>query len=432
MSEAPDIWLIVIAVIAIAVSALLSAAEAALVRMTRVGAAEMLAAGRPNARLVVDLVAEPERALGAASFFRFVLETTTAVCLTLVFYSTFEEWWWALLIGVVVMIAISFLLTGMSPRSIGRARPRQTLSLVAPLLKAADVVLAPVVVLSRRLRPAAARRPAESTSLSADELREIVDRVSEADRIEDEEREMLQSIIELGDTRTREVMVPRTEIVTVAAGTPLRKAQSLFLRSGFSRVPVIGDSVDDLLGVLYFKDVVRRISADPRHRDEDVRTVMRPGVFVPDSKPVDELLRQLQRETTHIAMVVDEYGGIAGLVTIEDAIEEIVGELTDEHDHSARDVEDLGDGRFRVPSRLPIDELGDLFGLTLDDDDVDSVGGLLAKALGKVPIVGSEAVVQGVRLVAERTEGRRKQVATILATRDTVAGHDSTKDDEDA
>ena len=152
------------------------------------------------------------------------------------------------------------------------------------------------------------------------------------------------------------------------------------------------------------------------HHDElppDYRAVGQP-VFVPESKPVDDLLREMQAGSSHIALVVDEYGGIAGLVTIEDALEEIVGELTDEHDRSGPEVEDLGDGSYRVPSRLPVDELGELFDLDLEDDDVDTVGGLLAKALGKVPLVGATAEVAGLVLTAARVEGRRKQVATLL------------------
>jgi len=137
-------------------------------------------------------------------------------------------------------------------------------------------------------------------------------------------------------------------------------------------------------------------------------------VFVPESKPVDELLREMQQGASHMAMVVDEFGGIAGLVTIEDALEEIVGELTDEHDQAAPEVEDLADGRYRVPSRLPLDELGELFDIEIEDDDVDTAGGLLAKALGKVPLAGSSAEVAGLRLTADRVEGRRKQVATVL------------------
>jgi len=150
--------------------------------------------------------------------------------------------------------------------------------------------------------------------------------------------------------------------------------------------------------------------------DAPASSLARPAVFVPESKPVDDLLRELQEGSSHLAMVVDEYGGIAGLVTIEDALEEIVGELTDEHDPTAPVVEDLGDGVFRVPARLGRDELGELFDLEVDDEDVDTAGGLLAKALGKVPLPGSAGDIHGLHLVAERVEGRRRRLATVLVS----------------
>lgn len=265
------------------------------------------------------------------------------------------------------------------------------------------------------------------------ELRDMVQRVSESEAIEDDDRELFRSVLELGDTLTREVMVPRTDMVTTSADTPLRKALTLLLRSGFSRVPVVGETVDDLRGVLYLKDIVRRIPVSDDAPDDDAldapaSSLARPAVFVPESKPVDDLLRELQEGASHLALVVDEYGGIAGLVTIEDALEEIVGELTDEHDPSAPVVEDLGDGTFRVPARLARDELGELFGLEVDDEDVDSAGGLLAKALGKVPLPGSAGEIHGLRLEAERVEGRRRRLATVLVSR--VALDDDHDDDE--
>jgi CBS domain containing-hemolysin-like protein len=262
------------------------------------------------------------------------------------------------------------------------------------------------------------------------ELRDIADRVgeslSESNAFEESDRELIRSVIELGGTITREVMVPRTDMVTVTADTSLDRVLRLFLRSGFSRVPVVGESVDDVVGVAYLKDVVAAVhwpvedggrgGRGPSQRP--AADVARDAVFVPESKPIDDLLREMQASASHIALVVDEYGGVAGLVTIEDLLEEVVGELTDEHDTvPVQEVEDLGDGVLRVPARLPVDELGDLFDLRLDDDDVDTAGGLLAKVLGKVPLAGSSVEVGGVHLEAERVEGRRKQISTILVHR---------------
>jgi CBS domain containing-hemolysin-like protein len=223
-------------------------------------------------------------------------------------------------------------------------------------------------------------------------------------------------------------MVPRTDMVTSMAATPLPKALALFLRSGFSRVPVVGESVDELLGVAYFKDVVRVLNHSQDGQTRTLGEVMRPATFVPESKAVDDLLREMQGASSHMALVVDEYGGIAGLVTIEDALEEIVGELTDEHDSVAPEIEEIEPGTFRVPARLALDELGELFDLDVDDDEVDTAGGLLAKALGKVPLAGATADITGLHLVADRIEGRRKQLASILVRRSDAGERDTTQE----
>jgi len=229
---------------------------------------------------------------------------------------------------------------------------------------------------------------------------------------------MIHSVFELGDTIAREVMVPRTDVVFIERHKTLRQAISLALRSGFSRIPVVGEGSDDVLGVAYLKDVIRRTY---EYRDaestETVESVMRPAVFVPESKPVDELLREMQAQQTHIAIVVDEYGGTAGLVTIEDVIEEIVGEITDEYDVERPLIEDLPDGVLRVSARLHIDELAERMDVDLDDDDVDTVGGLLAKHLGRVPIPGAQVFVSGLELTAEGTQGRRNRLGTVVVRR---------------
>jgi CBS domain containing-hemolysin-like protein len=198
----------------------------------------------------------------------------------------------------------------------------------------------------------------------------------------------------------------------------LRQAVSLALRSGFSRIPVIRDGLDDVIGVLYLKDVIKRVYDNPKSETEErVGSMVRKPEWCPDSKPVDQLLREMQLKHTHLVIVVDEFGGTAGLATIEDILEEIVGEITDEYDEENNDVTELGEGRYRVSSRLPLDELGELFGLKLEDEDVDTVGGLMAKVLNKVPIAGSVVKFGGLELVAERSSGRRNRIGTVVATR---------------
>jgi CBS domain containing-hemolysin-like protein len=208
-------------------------------------------------------------------------------------------------------------------------------------------------------------------------------------------------------------------MITIDASAHLPHAMALFLKAGYSRIPVIEHDADDVVGILYLRDLARLGFERPLDAEDlTVGELARPAMFVPDSMKADALLRQMQLESNHLAMVVDEYGGIAGLATLEDLIEELVGDISDEYDREAAQVEALGDGRYRVNARLPIDELGELFGLDLEDEDVDSAGGLLAKELGRLPQPGERVTVSGLLLEAERTEGRRKRIATILVERD--------------
>jgi CBS domain containing-hemolysin-like protein len=215
-------------------------------------------------------------------------------------------------------------------------------------------------------------------------------------------------------------------MLVIERGKQLRQGLSLLLRSGFSRAPVVGDGPDDVLGVLFLKDIVRRLNADPgAAQGVLVEQLMRPAVFVPDSKPADDLLREMQRDQTHLAIVVDEYGGTAGLVTIEDILEEIVGEITDEYDVERPPVEHLEDGAVRVTARLPIEDLGEIFGVELPADEVETVGGLLAQTLGRVPIPGAQVDMGGLRLIAEGTTGRRNRIDSVLVRRaEPPAQHD--------
>jgi CBS domain containing-hemolysin-like protein len=258
-------------------------------------------------------------------------------------------------------------------------------------------------------------------SASEDELRGLVDLLEQRQLIEPRERAMIHSVFELGETIVREVMVPRTDIVFAERGKTVRQAMSLALRSGFSRIPVVGENMDDIRGIVYLQDISRRVF---EHRaaesTERVESVMRPATFVPDSKPVDELLREMQAQRIHVAVVVDEYGGTAGLVTIEDILEEIVGEITDEYDSARADVEELPDGDVRVSARMDLEDFAERFAVILEEDeveDVDTVGGLLARRLGKVPIPGSSVRLDGWTLTAESQQGRRNRIGTVLLHR---------------
>jgi CBS domain containing-hemolysin-like protein len=262
--------------------------------------------------------------------------------------------------------------------------------------------------------------PAEGDLNGRPELQGLVDLIEGRAEIEPGEREMVRSVFELGDTIVREVMVPRTDIIFIERDKSVAQALSLALRSGFSRIPVVGDSTDDVVGIAYLKDMVAWEHEHPGSEETGstgIDAAMRPATFVPESKPVDELLRQMQQQRIHVAIAIDEYGGTAGLVTIEDILEEIVGEIADEYDNERAPVEWLGPGTARVTARLPVTELEELFGVTVDAEDVETVGGLLAHELGRVPIAGSEGTVAGLRLTAENLAGRRNKLGTVLVER---------------
>lgn len=408
-----------VAVLLVVFGGLLAAADSALTVLSRSDLVDLAATSRSKKSLLA-ISRDPGAHVNALNFMRIVAETTAAVLVTLAFATIFADWWWALLASALIMTAASFVLVGSSPRSVGRANARAVMRFSAPIVRGTRVILGPLadalVAIGNRVTPGRSRT---ATFSSEQQLLSMVDEATELDVLEEDDRELIHSIFEFNDTVVREVMIPRTDMVTIDGDATMSAAMGLFLQKGVSRMPVIGDDIDEVVGVLYLKDVARLV----HEQTLDAATLTtadlaRPALFVPESQKADSLLRQMQVESSHLAMVVDEYGGIAGLVTLEDLIEELVGDISDEYDREVAEVEDLGNGQYRVSARLPIDELGDLFGLELEDDEVDSVGGLLTKAFGRLPVSGSSAEYSGLILRAERTEGRRKRVSTVLVERD--------------
>jgi CBS domain containing-hemolysin-like protein len=414
------VQLVIGAVVLVIVAGLFACLEAALSRISRVRAEELVREERRGAGRLLTVVQDPARYLNLALLVRVACELSAAVLVTVVCMDDFDETWQAVLVTIGVMVVVSYVAVGVSPRTVGRQHPVTVATIGAPVLFGLARVLGPLprllILLGNALTPGKGFR--EGPFASEAELRAFVDLAEKNSLIEDDEREMLHSVLQLGDTIVREVMVPRPDMVFIERHKTLRQAMSLALRSGYSRIPVIGENEDDVVGIVFLKDLARRSTmGDDGWVGEQVDSIMRSATFVPDSKPADDLLREMQADRTHMVVVVDEYGGTAGLVTIEDILEEIVGEITDEYDTESAPVEELPDGAFRVTARLPVDELGELFGLELDDEDVETAGGLLAKALGRVPIPGAAAVVEGLILVAESPSGRRNRVGTIVVTR---------------
>ncbi|OYX54333.1 MAG: hypothetical protein B7Y93_06625 [Micrococcales bacterium 32-70-13] len=343
----------------VAIGGLLASIDAALGVVSRIELVDIAASRKRPARLHA-VAADVGAHVNALNFLRIVAETIAAVLVTIGFATLIDEWWWVLLISAGIMIGVSFILVGSSPRSVGRAHPRAMLGTFDWLIRGVRLLTGPLadalVVLGNRVTPG---RPSSASFSSEEQLLNMVDEATELDVLEEEDRELIHSIFEFNDTIVREVMVPRTDMIVLEQGATVAEAMSLFLSRGVSRVPVVGESTDEVLGVVYLRDASR--------------------------------------------------------LTL---IEELVGEIVDEYDRESADSERLGENSFRVSARMPVDELGDLFGIELDDDDVDSVGGLLAKHLGRLPVRGSTVTIDGLHLTAERTEGRRKRVVTVLVEAD--------------
>jgi len=410
------------AVVLVALGGLFAALDAALSTVSLARVDELVREERPGAVRLARVVAERPRYINLIVLLRISCEVTATVLLVS-YLDGILGVTRGLVVSAAIMVVVSFVVIGVGPRTVGRQNA-YTIALASALpLQAISVLLAPIsrllVLLGNALTPGRGFR--NGPFASEIELREVVDLAQQRGVVAESERRMIESVFELGDTAAREVMVPRTEMVWIEQDKTAGQAISLAVRSGHSRIPVIGENVDDVVGVVFLKDLVSRTyAAGNGGRDIRVAEVMRSAVFVPDSKPLDELLREMQRDRNHMVLLVDEYGAIAGLVTIEDVLEEIVGEIADEYDtDEVAPIEDLGDGRYRVSARLPIEDLGDLYDIEFDDDlDVDTVGGLVALELGRVPLPGAEVSWDGLRLRAEGGPDHRGRVriATVLVT----------------
>ncbi len=405
--------LLVIAVLLVPVAGLFTAADAALNSVSRAHVESLVREGRPGARALAKVVADRPRHVNLLLLLRLAAETTATVLVTVAFVQLFATAWVGALVAAGVMVVVSYVFIGVGPRTLGRQHPYRIAMLLAAPVRALGTLLGPLsrvlIVIGNMVTPGQGFR--QGPFSSEIELRELVDMASTSGVVDEGERQMIHSVFELGDTIARDVMVPRPDVVWTERDTPVDKVVRLALKSGYSRLPVLGEGIDDIVGVAYLKDLVRAQAERPAAA---LPEVMRRAVFVPDSKRVDELLKEMQAARNHMAIVVDEYGGTAGVVTIEDILEEIVGEITDEYDlDEVPAIQELDGHTRRLSARLPVEDLEELYRPTGDPDlpnplaealaeaDVDTVGGLLAQRLGKVPLPGAEAEVAGLRLRAE-------------------------------
>jgi CBS domain containing-hemolysin-like protein len=404
----------------IGLGGLFAAIDAAVSTVSIARVDELVRDDRPGAARLASIIADRPRYINLVVLLRITCETAATVMLVAYLYEDLGMTW-GLLAAAGIMVVVSFVAIGVGPRTLGRQHAYSIALIAALPLQAISLLLTPLsrllVLMGNALTPGRGFR--NGPFASEIELREVVDLAQQRGVVADDERRMIQSVFELGDTPAREVMVPRTEMVWIESDKTAGQATSLAVRSGHSRIPVIGENVDDVVGVVYLKDLVQQTYYSTNGgRDTKATEVMRPAVFVPDSKPLDALLREMQRDRNHMALLVDEYGAIAGLVTIEDVLEEIVGEIADEYDtDEVAPVEELGDRNYRVSARLPLEDLAELYDLEVDEDlDVDTVGGLLAHELGRVPLPGAEVTWDSLRLRAEGGQDHRGRVriGTVL------------------
>jgi CBS domain containing-hemolysin-like protein len=423
----PDVVLLITAICLVPVAGALAAVDAALARVSVARVEELVRERRRGAVSLSKILADRARHTSLLLLLRVAAELTATVFATVVAVSEWGTGWGVVLATVAVMVVVSYVLIGVGPRTLGRQHAYPVALLGARAVLVLSRIFGPLasllILLGNAITPGKGYR--EGPFSSEVEIRELVDMAEARGVVERGEREMIQSVFELGDTIAREVMVPRTDVVWIESTKTVPQALTLALRSGFSRIPVVADNVDDVVGLIYLKDLVRRAQDPDRARQTKLDEVMRPATFVPESKPIDELLREMQSHYSHMAIVIDEYGGTAGLVTIEDILEEIVGEIRDEYDVERPPIERLDDGSVRLTARLPVEDLGELFDVEIPrGDDVETVGGLMAQLLGRVPIPGSSVTAFGVQLTAESAGGRRNRVDTVIATKLPEADHD--------
>jgi putative hemolysin len=420
------------------------AAEIALVTMRRSRIDQLVDEGDRNARRVKGLVAQPGRFLAVTqiglTFLGFLASAYAAVNLTTSLKTFFESTGLpilgtsaealALIIVTLLLSLFTIIFGELVPKSLALAHTEAFALRLSALIVLLLRVLGPLVRVLTAITTSVARMLGAGDQaqgvMSTEELKILVERGGQQGILEAEEEQMIHAVIELGDQRIHEVMVPRIAMVSLAADATMEQAIDTVIEEGHSRIPVYEESIDEIVGILYAKDLLPFLKGSVTERPA-LRAILRTPVFVPESMSVDDLLHEFQRRKVHLAIVLDEYGGTAGLVTIEDLLEEIVGEIQDEYDEEEPLIVRLSDDEARIDGRADVDDLAELFDTSLgleDADEYDTVGGLIYHRIGGVPKPGDQVVVGGLTLTVETTDGRR--VGKVLVVR----GHER-RDPED-
>lgn len=417
MSAGLAVMFVLAAALLLVLGGCFAAAEAALSLRSRADLYRLAEGNSRQDRAIRAIADEEALHLAAASFSRVIAESLAATLITAVLLQTIANLWLALLCSALLLIISTFLLVGASPRKLGIAHPTATIKMLAGLLSFNRVVLGPAAGALQRFSSSVALRSAtrHDDEEAENPLLSIVDRAAEAEVLEEIDREYIHSILKLGDTRVHETMVPRPDMHTVPAQATMREALEALLASRHSRMPVIAAEADDVLGVIHLRDAAGFVLRYPEEAETaSVTRMMKQALFVPDLMTANDLLTQMQAENNHLALAVDEYGGISGLVTLEDLLEELIGDIYDEHDREDQEAAAQADGSFEVSPRLAVAELGELFEIELEDSDANTVGGLFVKELGRLADTGDQVVVAGIKLVATDVD-RRQNINMIRA-----------------
>ncbi len=409
MSLSPgDIWSLVVVVLLTGIAAFLAMSETAVTRTNRIRAIHLEEEGRRGARQLRALVENTARSLNLILLLTLVVQFAA----TSLFTSVMER-----LVGgglgvalaAGIMTVVTFIFAEVAPKTYAVQHTDRAALSISPVVwwLTRLPILGPLTRLLIGLGNVVTPGKGLPTGpfVSEEELRAMVDEAEREEVIEEEEREMIHSIFEFGDTIVREVMVPRPDMVVVPSSYALQEVLDVILRTGYSRIPVFGRDIDDVVGLAYAKDVLR--SLHDGQTDKPLPEILRPAPVMPESMRAADCLREMRRRKSHMVIVIDEYGGTSGLVTIEDLLEEIVGEITDEYDREEPNVEPLPDGGWRVNARMSIDEVNELLDMELPSTEWDSIGGLVLNLVGDVPKEGQEVEFQGLSLRAERVQGRR-------------------------
>ena len=407
------IWLVGLVAFLVLFGSVLAMAEAALTRMTRVRAMALEEEGRRNASRLVAIESDPPSYLNAIYLWVMLAQNGSAV-LVAILAEHYLGRVWITIASVLFTLAYFVAVEAMSKTYAILHSDRVALALSPVIAFLARLLRIPtrlLIGIANVLLPGKGLRA--GPFISEEEIRQMAEASSEEGAIEEEEKELIHSIFEFGDTIVREVMTPKPDIVGVDAEESLDQVLHLVIKHGYSRIPVYKENLDEVVGIVYAKDVLRQIHSG-RER-ASLKDLARKAYYVPESKRVAELLKEMQQEKVHVAIVVDEYGAVAGLVTLEDLLEEIVGEIADEYDREEPQVEPAGDGSYRVNAKLAVDELNELLEVELPNEEWDTVGGLIMGLLGRLPTQGESVELEGLRFTAERVQGRR--IAKVLIER---------------